>query len=373
MRIGFDAKRAFMNSSGLGNYSRTLIGSLLDNFPGHEYVAFTPAITNNLGNELTATGKLKVVLPPKLLSGLLSSWWRSSMISEDISAQHLDIFHGLSNELPKHIPFSTKKVVTIHDLIFLRHPEWYPFIDRNIYYKKFRYACKNADVVVTVSEQTRQDVFHYFNTAEEKVKVIYQSCSDHFFQCEPGNVLMEFKADKKLPEKYILYVGTIEERKNLFTLVQALVHVEGISLVVIGSKKKYFEKVKAFIDSNGLQERIIFPAATSARELKHYYQAAAAFVYPSRYEGFGIPVIEALSSRVPVITSDTPALKEAGGPGTIYIHPDDAVTLATKLNQVLQDSTLREKMISDGLIHVKQFHSKETSAQMMKLYNSIHP
>src|SRR5688572_13218695 len=109
MRIGFDAKRAFMNASGLGNYSRTLLRSLLNQYPENKYVAFTPGIRNDLGKDLLESGKLKMVYPPQLMRNFLSSWWRSSLVSEDIRSEQLDIYHGLSNELPKRIPSSTKK------------------------------------------------------------------------------------------------------------------------------------------------------------------------------------------------------------------------------------------------------------------------
>lgn len=368
MRIGFDAKRAFMNSSGLGNYARTLMKSLIDHFPDNEYFAFTPGLKAELGKELLSSEKIKIVLPPQIMQGFLSSWWRSSLVSEDIRSRNLDVYHGLSNELPKRIPFSTKKIVTIHDLIFLRHPEWYPIIDRNIYYKKFRHACKTADAVVAVSEQTKKDVIYYFNIPEEKIKVIYQSCGDHFTHRATDQEKKQFREKRDLPEKYILYVGTIEERKNLLTLVRSLATVPDIALVVIGKKKKYFDEVNAFVNANHLQQRIIYPDNVDESELKLYYQNAAVFVYPSRYEGFGIPVIEALSSGTPVITSSVSALPEAGGSGTLYINPDDADELAQKINMVLGDTVLREKMIRDGYEHVKKFQPKEIAAQMMALY-----
>ncbi len=368
MKIGFDAKRAFMNSSGLGNYSRTLMESLLQYFPEHQYTAFTPEIKGELGKKMRSTGKLKVVFPPQLLRGFLSPLWRSSMISEDIRSENIDVFHGLSNELPKRISPSVKKIVTIHDLIFLRHPEWFPIIDRNIYFKKFRLACRQADTIVAVSKNTKKDIIHFFNTSDEKIEVIYQSCDEQFLIQEHDSVKLEFRRKNNLPEKYILYVGTIEERKNLISLLQALVKVKDVSLVVIGRKKKYFEKVYAFIKSNNLESRVIFPEVAGSAELKLYYQCASVFVFPGFYEGFGIPVIEALSSGIPVITSNVSALPEAGGEGSMYVNPEDADEIADKIQLVLQDNTLREKMVLTGYEHVKRFEPKRIATQMMQLY-----
>jgi len=371
MRIGFDAKRAFMNSSGLGNYSRTLISSLMENFPGNDYFAFTPGITGNLGKDLVADKKLKIILPPQLMRTFLSSWWRSSMVSEDIRAQNLDVYHGLSNELPKRIPYSTRKIVTIHDLIFLRHPEWYPFIDRNTYYKKFRYACKQADAVVAVSRQTKDDIMYYFNTSEDKIYVIYQGCDKRFSQQVDDTSIEMFRRNKNLPEKYILYVGTIEERKNLLVLVQAMSGLNDVRLVVIGKKKKYFEKVNAFINSNNLRDKILFPADVSSEELPLLYKCATAFIHPGFYEGFGIPILEALCSGIPVIASASSALPEAGGPSSIYFNPNDPAELAEKLKKVLGDRELREKMIRGGILYSGGFSQEKTAGQMMELYNKI--
>jgi len=368
MRIGFDAKRAFMNSSGLGNYSRTLIRSLIDQFPENKYVAFTPGMKENLGKDLIESGKLKIILPPQLMRSMLSSFWRSSFVSEDIRAEQLDIFHGLSNEIPKRIPAFTKKVVTIHDLIFLRHPEWYPFVDRNTYYRKSRRACKQADAVVAVSEQTKKDIMYYFNTPAEKIHVIYQGVDTGFTPDADHEAIRNFKIKNNLPEKYILYVGTIEERKDLLTLVKALAELENMKLVVIGKRTSYAEIVESFIRSNNLESKIIFPGYVSSVELNLFYRAASVFVYPSLYEGFGIPIIEALSCGVPVVAAGNTALPEAGGPASLYFNPGDHRELAGKIKNVLYDELLRNKMISEGRLHVKQFSPGNTAAKMMALY-----
>jgi glycosyltransferase involved in cell wall biosynthesis len=370
MRIGFDAKRAFMNASGLGNYSRTLIWSLTQQFPGHTYVAFTPGTGNEWGHELIESNRLKIILPPQLMRSFLSSMWRSSFVSEDIRHEQLDIFHGLSNELPRRIPASTKKVVTIHDLIFLRHPEWYPFFDRNIYYKKSRHACKSADAIVAVSEQTRKDILYYFNTPEEKIHVIYQGVDNRFTDKADHQVVGAFRRKKNLPEKYILYVGTIEERKDLLTLVKAISKLD-VKLVAIGKRKKYAEEVDAYIKSNQLESRVIFPGHVTMEELNLFYLGATAFVYPSLYEGFGIPVIEALSCGVPIIATGSTALPEAGGPDSLYFQPGDHNDLSEKIKNVLNDSTLRSKMIQKGFEYIKRFRPETAAAKMMDLYTKL--
>jgi glycosyltransferase involved in cell wall biosynthesis len=261
--------------------------------------------------------------------------------------------------------------VTIHDLIFLRYPQWYRAADRKIYERKFSHACREADVVVAVSEQTKRDIIDCFGTPENKVKVVYQSCGEEFHPGIDSKSVNAFLHQRGLPDRYLLYVGTIEERKNLLTLVKALQQVRDVDLVVVGKKKKYFEKVRQFIEANGMQDRVFFPDGITSSELPMAYRAASALVYPSYYEGFGIPVLEALRSGTPVIASSRSALPEAGGPTSLYFNPEDYEELAGKIRQVLDDQALREKMIGDGVKYALRFHPQQTSADLMTVYQSL--
>jgi len=368
MRIGFDAKRAFNNASGLGNYSRSLIQSLLDYYPENEYVAFTPSVDPSIPFHPPA---LKIIKPSSLPARLLPSLWRTALLSDDLDREKISLYHGLSNELPRRVPAYTGKVVTIHDLIFLRYPQWYPAADRKIYEKKFSHACRDADVIVAVSEQTKKDIVEFLNIPANKIAVVYQSCGKEFYGGNNAGTSGEFLKQKGLPGQFLLYVGTVEERKNLLTLVMALRLVPRIPLVVIGKKKKYFETVSQFLRAHGMQDRVYFPEGITNAELSMLYRSAWALVYPSYYEGFGIPVIEALWSGTPVIASCESALPEAGGPSSLYIDPDDEQTLADVIRQVLDNAALREKMIRDGLEYVKRFHPKETASSLVSVYKNL--
>ncbi|MFW5820469.1 MAG: glycosyltransferase, partial [Bacteroidota bacterium] len=174
MKIAFDAKRAFCNPSGLGNYSRMVIRQLCEYYPENEYLLYSPQ--NGSVDPDFPPPKAELKLPETFISRLFNSYWRSYSLKNILINEKPDIFHGLSNELPLNIHRSNiKSVVTIHDLIFIRFPDLYKHIDRNIYLKKFKYASKNADIVIAVSEQTKRDLIHFFNTPEEKIKVVYQS------------------------------------------------------------------------------------------------------------------------------------------------------------------------------------------------------
>ncbi len=178
MNIGFDAKRAFHNSTGLGHYSRTLIRSLADCYPEHQYYLFNPKPSSLFS---FPEKNIQEVRPASFINNIFSSVWRSSWVKNDLKKYKIDIYHGLSHEIPVGIQKTgIKSVVTIHDLIHERHPEQYNAIDVKIYNKKFRYACANADKIIAISEQTKKDIIEFYKTPEEKITVCYQSCNPAF-------------------------------------------------------------------------------------------------------------------------------------------------------------------------------------------------
>lgn len=372
MTIGFDAKRAFLNTSGLGNYSRTLIKSLNEFYPNNQYTLFTPRQSENDFRKFIFHEKnISIEEPQRLIDKKLVSRWRSYGITKVLEVQNIDVYHGLSNELPFNIGrFKGKKVVTIHDLIFLRYPNLYPYLDRKIYSKKFRHACEIADVIIAISEETKRDIEKHYFIPEDKIKVIYQSCDESYYKESSADQVYNVESKHSLPEKYLLYVGTIEERKNLLTIVKALKQVKEIPLVVVGKKKKYFNKVMEYITKNHLQNRVIFLDNVENSDLPIIYSNAELFIFPSLFEGFGIPIIEALTRKTPVITTKGGCFLEAGGPDSIYIDPTNENELATNINFLLNSESTRKQIGEKGVQYAKRFHPKNISAELMALYQS---
>ena len=180
MRIGYDAKRAFNNTSGLGNYSRFVISAMARLFPENKYALFTPKQSSRFRSFYPQNPSVSVVEPTGL-NAKIPGFWRVFNQLSDIKKHKVELFHGLSNELPVGLSKAgIKSVVTIHDLIFLRFPELYKPIDRLIYKRKFAAACRNSDKIVAISEQTKADIIQFFGTAPEKIEVIYQDCDPVF-------------------------------------------------------------------------------------------------------------------------------------------------------------------------------------------------
>ncbi len=382
MNIGVDAKRAYHNGTGLGHYSRTLLQSLSAYYPEHQYYLFNPKPS---GSFEVKGNNLHEVLPKGLINKTFSSAWRSSWVKNDLKRLNIDLYHGLSHEIPIGIQQTgIRSVVTIHDLIHERYPEQYNAIDVKIYSKKFRNACANADKVIAISEQTKRDIIEFYKTPEEKITVCYQSCSPSFGKEVSNEEKQRVKEQYGLPDEYFLSVGSIIERKNLLNICKAVFLLRNevnIPLVVIGDGGKYKQQVKDFIKQNSLEDRIIFLSENlSAKSSKSFqsavdfpaiYQSAAAMIYPSFFEGFGIPVLEALWSKVPVVTSNLSCLPEAGGAGAYYVNPVSAEEIAEGMRRIYTDKQLANTLIEKGWQHAQDFTQQKCAASVMDVYKSL--
>ena len=370
MKIGFDAKRAFHNYTGLGNYSRTIIRQLTGMYPENQYFLFTPRLSlkfRDFPPENTA-----VIEPHDPFDRFLPSYWRSYRMGADSTFRMLDLYHGLSNELPRNITKShVKSVVTIHDLIFIRYPHLYNRIDRAIYKDKFLSATRTAEKVIAISEQTRTDLINFFSCDPQKIEVVYQGCNPDFYKRSPGETKNHIRNIYSLPENYILNVGTIEERKNLLQLIKAKHEFKiDIPLVVIGRPTTYMKKVQDYLNEKRITD-IYFLNQVTHTDLPPIYQMSSVFIYPSSFEGFGIPVLEALNSGVPVIAATGSCLEETGGSHTIYINPGNTEEIGTAIIKILSSNELREKMITEGYKYALNFREEKTAAKLMEVYKKI--
>lgn len=382
MNIGFDAKRAFHNSTGLGHYSRTLIRLLAEYYPEHHYYLFNPKKSSRYNLQDI---NLHEILPAGFPDKLFTPAWRSSWIKKDLLRTKIDVYHGLSHEIPIGIKKTgIKSVVTIHDLIPERYPEQYNPIDVKIYRKKFLYACRQADKIIAISDQTRQDIIDFYKIPGEKIEICYQSCSP-VFSAMAGEEEKKRIAEKyDLPAQFFLSVGSVVERKNLLNVCKAFFLLRNdmdIPLLVIGDGGKYKQQVKDFILQHDLEKKVIFLSEhnkvkadiefLSTPDLAVIYQSAIALLYPSFFEGFGIPVLEALWSRLPVITSNVSCLPETGGPGAYYVDPNSASEIAEGMKKIYSDKELVATMKEKGIEHAQKFAPLTCAASVMNVYKSL--
>ena len=370
MIIGFDAKRANANFTGLGNYSRFMVDTMATYGNEHKYRMYIPKKCKNaLYDSLLKHKNVASIQPRSFLMKRCKALWRTFFIKRGLLQDGVQLYHGLSNELPVGIHRTgIRSVVTIHDLIFLRYPQYYHWLDRIIYNYKFRYACRKADRIVAVSECTKRDIVKFYGISPDKIDVVYQGCDPVFAQPVSAEAKARVREAYHLPDQFILSVGTIEERKNLLLAVKAVEQLGDVHLVAVGKSTAYADKVKEYIETHGLSDRIHIIHNLKFGDLPVLYHMAEAFVYPSRFEGFGIPIVEALSAGVPVIAATGSCLEEAGGPRSLYVGPDDVAGMAAAMKRVLGDADLRREMIEAGKAYVVRFDPKRLADEMNAVY-----
>ena len=380
MKIGFDAKRAYNNNTGLGHYSRTLIQNLVQYYPANSYVLFTPKIKNLF--KVDEQKQIKVITPKSIIGKLFKNIWRGIWVKNDLVKNNIDLYHGLSHQIPIGIKNTkVKSVVTIHDLIFERYPEQHGKINTMLYRNKFKYACKNADAIIAISEQTKNDIVHFYKTQKEKIFVCYQTCNPMYMQHVAASEKQSIKNKYELPDKFLLSVGSITERKNLLTVCKALKLLDAtIPLVVIGNGGSYKQKVKDYLQANNMEQRVIFlnekeasksEGFLSSKDFPAIYQAASIFIYTSIFEGFGIPILEAMFSAVPVIASNTSCMPETGGNAALYVDPTSEMELANAINKIWDNELLAKEMIQKGLEHAQNFTAEKCTASVMEVYKKV--
>lgn len=373
MNIGLDGKKALSNFTGIGNYSRNHINLLTRN-KDFSCTLFAP----RKGKEeclkaLNEPESISIVTP---LSGssISRNYWRNFSIVKDIRKSGVDIYHGLSNEIPFGIADAgCLSAVTIHDLIFLRYPDTYDFLSRKLLEIKTKYACRHADAIVAVSEQTKRDIIDFYGVPAEKITVLYQGCHDVFRRKVSLDEISAIRQTYGIPEKYIVSVGTIEHRKNHSTIVKAFSQAGVDATLVLVSKPTRLQKeLESTIRELGIGDKVKILNNVPLEHLPALYQGSIASVYASYFEGFGIPVLEGLTSGVPVIAATGSCLEEAGGEGAVYVNPFDVREMAEAMSRVVSDSELRCSLVAGGQKHLSRFTEEALAANVYDFYRRLY-
>ena len=322
---------------------------------------------DELRTQIIGDGNVQFCYPEGHPSAIRKALWRSHGVVKDLVRDGVQVYHGLSGELPTGIrKAGIKSVVTIHDLIFMRHPEYYHWIDTKIYEWKFRQALREADRIIAISERTRQDILELGGQQyADRIQVIYQSFAPHFSTDISSEEKARVRERYKLPQRFILNVGTIERRKNLALAVEAVELLpQDIHLVAVGRQTSYVRDLPH-------SDRLHLLGGISNRELAAIYALAEAFVYPSRYEGFGIPIIEAIAAGLPVVACTGSCLEEAGGPYSRYVGPDDVIGMAEAIKMSLRGSRGRQDRIARSREYIRRFEGNDVAAQVAQVYHDL--
>lgn len=369
LNIAFDAKRAYLNYRGLGNYCRTLLGQLSALYPENTYWLCTPQDPGDYP-WLNQTPFRKIA--PSGLWKISPSLWRRAGISSALQDAKIDIYHGLSQELPAHIRrLGCRTVVTMHDAIYLRYPELYSPTYVWAFSQKNKQACRDADCIVAISEQTKRDYIEFFHVPEEKIRVIYQGCHPIFWENASEEHDWQVIANYNLPSEYILSVGALEARKNALRILQGMAeaHID-LPLVLVGrGNPSYVQQLQRSAET--LHIRLILIQNARHQDLPSIYRKASVFVFPSLFEGFGIPILEAARCGVPVVASSGTCFEEICKEAALYVDPLRPDAIGNAIRRYLDDTSLRQQMSAQALVNTERFRQEKVAAEMMALYQSL--
>ena len=372
MIIGYDGKRAIQNNTGLGNYSRLLVELLAREYPDNSYRLYAPRLTDNPRMKpLLELPNGSVATPQTGFGHRFPALWRTGAgITAQMRRDGIGLFHGLSGELPLNIASArVPSVVTIHDIIFRRCPATYALPDRLIYDYKFRTACRNATRIMAISECTRRDIVNDYGIDPEKIDVVYQGCDAQFHRTPDAAEIARVKALYGIIRPYIICVGSVEERKNQIMAVRGLRDISSeFDLVIVGRRTAYARTIDSFASTYGLTDRVKFIENALFSHLPALYAGAFCSSYTSRYEGFGIPVIESLSVGTPVVVATGSCLEEAGGPHTPAVDPDDVEQWIFTIREMINYPDVRKKIAEAGRQYVQRFNNTGMAQGVMECY-----
>ncbi len=384
MRIGIDVSRYFDKSGGVGTYAANLLKYLLKIDKNNEYNAysffyncFPPDWKNKkIINEFRRYGKInfsQINLPISILYG---KWSNASIEKREKLLGSVDIIHSTAYMIPE--LFNARLVVTVHDLSFLIFPEYHTKENYELVLRNLIYLNSRPDMVVCDSLQTKKDVIKYFHVPEEKLTVIYLGVDNIFKEEIDLNFRKRVLEKYGLTDKYLLCVASIEPRKNFLRIINAFSEFikkeeyKRYSLICVGGRGWKNTEIYSQVKKGGLKNKIKFLGFVQESELAVIYKQAEIFLYPSLYEGFGLPVLEAMACQTPVITSNISSLPEIAGNAAIMVNPCSEKQIYEVIIYLVGDENKRKQLINMGLENIKKFSWENTAKQTLSIYQQIY-
>jgi glycosyltransferase involved in cell wall biosynthesis len=372
MNICLDLSPVVHQKAGLASYARELAAQLIQIDAGISWSAFHYDRHPPVPLTAPLDALPRYVVPWGAYRWRLTTALRHFLgLSMDRFFTGVDLFHATEHLLPRFS--SVRTVFTLHDLIFLFHPETHKPMNRWFLTLMMPRFLRAADAVIAVSECTKRDAIRFYRIPEEKITVIYEGVNPRFRPASP-EAIAAVRARYGLPERFILYVGTIEPRKNLTTLLEAFHHLLAtydLRLVIVGKKGWLYERFFRRLRELGLENRVLFTGYVPDEDLPAIYSAADLFVFPSLYEGFGLPVLEAMACGTPVICSNTSSLPEVAGDAALLVDPTDARALTGAMEQVLTNERLWATLRAKGMERARGFTWEKAAYRTWEVYQQV--
>ena len=374
MKVAIDVRTILSNRSGVGNYVLHLIQNLKKVDP--ESIYYFLSLKKNLpflGSFASEQNPLLTVFSHE--SHPLGDFWEHFVLPVRLMKKGIDIFHGPASLIPFRKDHY-RVVVTIHDLVAFLFPETIPLKYGAYMRYLLRHAVKRANKIISVSYHTRQDLIDILKVPSEKITVIHEAPSPIFRPYDPMEVRTFLKERYGIQKKFIYHLGNIEPRKNLIVLLEAFTRVcrelgPEVQLVVSGQKGWLIRSLNQFLKNYPNRDQVLFTGYVPMEELPFFMNGAELFVFPSLYEGFGLPVLEAMSCGTPVISSNQSSIPEIIGSAGILIDPTDTRELADRIIFLLRNRKERERLCLSGKEQAARFSWEEAARKTLDVYRSV--
>ena len=377
MRIGIDYTAAVRQGAGIGRYTRQLVHALIDLDTQNEYVLLVAGagVSHSAVQDLDSRGNVRGVILPVSDHTLAVLWHRLRLpLWVELASGALDVFHSPDFTLPP--VRKAKTVVTVHDLSFMRVPQCSEPSLRSYLLQVVPASVHRADMVLADSECTKSDLCELLDVDPARVEVIYAGVEQRFRRVQDAHLLRAVRERYHLPSRFILGLGTLQPRKNFERLIEAYAHVrkklgDEISLVIAGGRGWMYQGIFQRVEELGLQDMVCFPGYVADEDLPALYTLADLFVFPSLYEGFGLPPLEAMACETPVVTSNVSSLPEVVGDAALMVDPHDVRALAEAMQEFLSDRDLRIEMVRRGVVRAQRFSWSQAARKLLDVYRKM--
>ena len=372
MKIAIDLTQIPDKLTGVGFYMENLVKALALIDASNDYIIFVRKPTK--GYFKVDQPNFKYIIIPTYPMPLRVLWEQLALPLR-LLAQRCVVLHSPHYTTPL-LGWWFKRVVTFPDLTFYLFPQMHQKFKTVYFQAMMRLSSRIADAIISISYSTSQDIARIFITPAGKINTIHLAASSIYRADIPGGDIRQILGKYGIPEKYILYVGTIEPRKNILGLVKAYLASSPTlkaqyKLVIVGKKGWHYAELFTFLEDRQEKKDIIFTGYAQEEDLPYLFNGASLFVYPSFYEGFGIPVLEAMACGVPVITSNISSMPEVVGKAGLLVDPNNHKEISSAMEKALTDVALREKMRTEGLKQEKQFSWEKCAGETLRVYEKV--
>lgn len=373
MRIGIDIRSlAERQYSGISEYTLNLLRHLFELDSHNEYILFSNAAKDIALPEFNYPNVSKKIYHyPNKLFNIATGIFKIFRIDEMMGGVDVML---IPNFLFTNASKKTKQIIIVHDLSFDLYPQFFT-LKKRLWHRLIspKKLCQNAKKVIAISKNTKRDIVDYYKVPEQSVSVVYPGISEIFFQQMPDSYLQIIRSKYNLPENYLFYLGNLEPRKNVLAIIQAfeLIEEENLHLVIVGGNAWKYKEIYDYWQKSNKKERILFLGYVDAQDKPGLYHMANVFIYPSIYEGFGLPPVEAMAAGTPVVTSFSSSLPEAVGKAGLLVDPYNYNEISAAIQQILADPKLREELRQRGFEKSNHFHWEKAAREILTIIESV--